>query len=195
MYAAFKKERKGNSNLHQFTKIDGKICLFGRKNGWIPWLLEMAMPKGQDEPYRWHLCLEEALGWKKANEYAAKQYNNDVNAVLINIKPGSHELFLCELLDVWGFSAYGWTPMLWHLRVLEPKNTKCTPNRFDDFTAAKNGDAVYEFLYMAGTVKKGKIDGTWIAPKSSPTNAALLWPEPLNYFMECIKGQTRRAAA
>lgn len=194
MYAAYRKEREGNPNFLRFKLVDGNISLFGCNEGWIPWLLEMALPKGQEEPFRWHLLLQEALRREAAGEYAAKQYDSDVNAILINIKPGSDELFLCELLDVWGFSAHSWTPMLWHLRVLEPKGTECTPSRFGEFTAADDGDHVYEFLYAAGTVKNGKIQGSWIAPKSSPTNGALLWsPEPLNYFIERIKGQTLAA--
>lgn len=77
MYAAFRKEREGNSNLLRFKLVDGKISLFGCNEGWIPWLLEMAMPKGQQEPYRWHLALQEALGDEKAKQYAAKQYNSE----------------------------------------------------------------------------------------------------------------------
>jgi hypothetical protein len=146
----------------------------------------MAIPRGQDEPHRWHLEFGKALDWKKAKKWASREYKNTVNTIVINIKPGSDELFLCELLDVWGFSSDEWTPMLWHLRVLEPRNTKCTPNRFGDFTAPDSGDHLYEFLYARGTVKKGKIAGSWIAPKSSPTNGALLWPESLNYFLQCI---------
>lgn len=192
MYAAYKKERKGNSSLFRFKLVEEKISLFGWKNGWIPWLLEMVIPKGQDEPHRWHLHVEESLDWDKAKQWAVTEYKSNVNAIVINIKPGSDEFFLCELLDVWGFSDSGWTPMLWHLRVLEPKSTKCTPDHFDDFIAAESGDHVYEFLYAKGSVKKGKLAGGWIAPKSSPTNAALLWPESLNYFLNCINAEAHR---
>lgn len=190
MYAAFRKESLTSPEMVRFKLLDGKISLFGCSNGWIPWLLNMAIPNGQDEPYRWHLALRDALCSRIAREYATKHYRSEVNTILINIKPGSDELFLCELLDVWGYSADGWTPMLWHLRVVEPQDASCTSSGFDDFTAAENGDHVYEFLYAMGTVRNGKIEGSWIAPKSSPTNGALLWfPEPLNYFIECIRGQ------
>jgi hypothetical protein len=50
MYGAFTKERKGN-NLLRFKLADGKISLFGCNAGWIPWLVDMAVPKGQGEPY------------------------------------------------------------------------------------------------------------------------------------------------
>lgn len=195
MYAAFKKENKGDSTLYALR--DKKICLFGRENGWIPWLLQMSIPETQDQPYRWHLNLQEALGLKEATEYYAKErYSGDVNAIVINLKPLSKELSLFELVHVWGYSADGWTPMLWHLRYLTPTGkTNCTPSHFDDFTISGAGDDVYEFLYAMGTVKNGKLFDSWAAPAPSSTNGTLLWsPEPLNYFMNCIKGQALAAS-
>lgn len=50
--------------------------------------------------------------------------------------------------------------------------------------------AIYEFLYLDGSVTGGKLSGQWVPPPASPTNAALLWPDTLNYFFQCIRTRT-----
>jgi hypothetical protein len=58
-----------------------------------------------------------------------------------------------------------------------------------DFTASDSEieRPIYEILYLVGSIKDGKLVGTWNAPPASPTNAALLWPDTLNYFVKCIR--------
>jgi hypothetical protein len=187
MYGAFRKEKKGRTTRYKL--VDKRIPLFGCQNGWIPWLVQMSTPKGQREPYKWHLSMEEALCREEARKYYAEQdYATDVNAILINVKPGSKKLFICELVDIWGFSSDGWTPMLWHLQVLSPEGEGCTPDRFGDFSVNEEDDHLYEFLYARGTFENGKLKDKWIAPVSSPTNGTLIWyPEPWKYFMGCVR--------
>jgi len=44
-------------------------------------------------------------------------------------------------------------------------------------------------MYAAGTVKSGQLHGKWNPPGPSPTNAVLLWPDALAYFMKCAKSK------
>lgn len=178
MYAIFKKKmRKGRT----FFRAGTKISLFGCNSGWIPWLLQETMPHGQGEPYPWHVNIEAAL----ALDEVRKQFP-DAEAIIVDIKPtAKNEFFVCELLDVYGYSCSGWTPLLWHMRVLEidgePK-----ANHLEDFDAPGDGGNIYEFLYAQGSVEDGRISGSWRPPKPSPTNGALLWPEAMTYFIKCI---------
>ena len=52
---------------------------------------------------------------------------------------------------------------------------------------AERVEPVYEFMYLAGGVVNGQLNGLWTPPPVSATNAALLFPEPLAFFMQCIE--------
>lgn len=54
-------------------------------------------------------------------------------------------------------------------------------------------DPIYSFVYLDGTIKGGKLEGPWTAPRRSSTNSVLLWPYALSYFFESIRTQTPRA--
>jgi len=90
-----------------------------------------------------------------------------------------------------GLSDSGWTPILLRLNGLFIDEDPSLVNR-NDFIR-KDCDIVgpiYEFLYLAGSVTDGKLTGKWGAPPPSPTNAALLWPDSLKYFFQCIRTRT-----
>ena len=92
----------------------------------------------------------------------------NADTIVVDIKPAAaDEIFLCELLNVWGYSSDNWTPLLWHLRVLEPKHGDPRAGHLADFSAVDGGEEVYEFLYARGSVKSGKIVGL-----GSPRRAA-----------------------
>jgi len=182
MYSRYQKSHVGNSSI-RFRFVE-HVSLFGRNEGFIPWLLQLQMPSDQNEPYLWHLDIEKALA--KTNEYAG-------STVVIDLKPKQHKtnLSLYQLMDVWGYSDDGWTPILLHLAGLF---VDANPSAVDqnDFAIneSKIDGRIYEVLYLAGSVKNGKIFDTWNAPPASPTNAALLWPKTLNYFVQCIRERT-----
>ena len=48
-------------------------------------------------------------------------------------------------------------------------------------------EPIYEFMYLAGSVANGELDGPWTAPPVSATNAALLFPKALEFFLQCIE--------
>ncbi len=118
------------------------------------------------------------------------EYPN-ADAILIDIKPDSKiERLFCEILDVWGFSENGWTPFLMRMKVLRPRGNHALEHMRRFAVPNRDHEEVYEFLHASGTVRNGKIIGSWGAPRPSPTNAVLLWPGPLNYFARCIAEAT-----
>ena len=144
-------------------------------------MVQEMMAPGQNEPYAWHIHIDAGL----ALPAVRKEFPN-AEAIIVDIKPkAKDQFFLCELRDVFGYSDDEWTALLWRMRLLqisrEPK-----ANHLEDFKAPNNGEVIYEFLYAMGGVSEGRIAGSWNAPGPSPTNGVLLWPAPLNYFMECI---------
>jgi len=181
MYALYKKERTQGQVRYGFASQES---LFGCNAGFIPWLLAKGLPAGQAEPCRWHLRVPEALSLHDYPE----------STLIIDIKPNNREptLHLSELIDVWGYSANGWTPIL--LRTY-PLFVEDDPEQHDrnDFTVPESDefDPVYSTLYLQGTVENGAIAGTWNPPRSSPTNSALLWPDALRFFLAAIRDANR----
>jgi hypothetical protein len=180
MYSRYVKTQADGRDHYRFIE---NICLFGCNEGYIPWLLAEQTPSTQEEPYAWHLDVEAALA---KTEFAG-------SALIIDLKPKQKKsnLSLYELIDVWGYSASDWTPILLHLTGLFVDADPTKFNRKDFWRRDdQKDDPIYEVLYLDGTVSKGKITGKWIAPPASPTNAALLWPETRNYFVNSIKSRS-----
>jgi len=176
MYARYSKQRVNGNDHFKFIE---EVCLFGCNEGFIPWLLCKQMSASQGEPYKWHISIESALA---KTEYPG--------TLIIDLKPKQKKtnLSLYEALDVWGYSDAKWTPIMLRLSGLfvdvDPKKV----NRHDfSIEDRKREGPIYEFLYLDGTVEKGKLKYSWAPPPASPTNAALLWPDTLKYFVDCIK--------
>lgn len=182
MYARYTRTRVGaDATRYQFQE---QVSLFGCKSGFIPWLLSLKVPAGQGEPYLWHVNVIDELG-------ANPKYPN--NTLLIDLKPKQNKtnLSLYEVLDVWGYSDYGWSPILLRLRGLFVDKNPALVNRNDFIRKDDEVDEpIYEFLYLVGSVENGKLTGSWKTPPASPTNAALLWPDTLKYFIQCIRNCT-----
>jgi hypothetical protein len=171
--------------LYRFIE---ECSLFGCNIGFIPRLLKRQIPHGQDEPFKWHLRVEDAMmGAMRVGKSCSR------STLIIDLKPKQKRtnLSLYEVLDVWGYSSSGWTPILLHLRGLFVDIDPGTVNR-NEFKI-RDGDSdepIYEFMYLEGTVQKGELNGRWTAPPASPTNAALLWPDALRFFFNCIRERT-----
>jgi hypothetical protein len=181
MYARYKISEAQKGHI-RYTFVE-PVSLFGRNSGFIPWLLKPQIPPGQGEDFRWHVDLPKALA-------ATQEYVG--SALVINLKPKQSKtnVSLYELLDVWGYASHGWCPILIRLRDLvvdeDPELVRTT-------TFERNPDdcvSIYEFLYIAGSVRDGCIEGKWVPPPVSPTNAALLWPDAMRYFLSCIANCT-----
>lgn len=184
MYAIYSKQREGTRTNYSFHK---PVNLFGCRVGLIPRLVRRSIPPNQGEPYLWHLPLESALA----------ESGSPNKTVVIDLKPKEKEdnLSLYELIDVWGYSKDGWTPILLHLNGLfvdvDPKKDPKRYNR-DNFWIEEDEreGPIYEILYVNGSVSNGDLVEKWTSPPASPTNGALLWPDRLKYFVDCIRERT-----
>jgi hypothetical protein len=151
------------------------ISLAGNRNGQIYKFLGDSLRQNQSEPYKWHLEMRKHLA------------QNEV--IIIDIKPTSkHEnsLFICELTDVYGYSDHGWTPVLLRMKGLYVDKPNITINK-ECFIYPADAKIIYTMLYLSGSVQGGKLLGSWKFPGPSPTNAVLLWPEALSYFVRSIR--------
>ena len=160
---------------------DDKISLFGCNVGMIPKMLRNQMSETQGEPYYWHIQVEKVL----------EQMGQSSQTIVIDLKPKERAKYLSffELLDVWGVSKDEWTPMLLRLRcLLDEKVGKRNWKEFSLMDSDSN-DFVYEFLYLRGSVKDGKTSGKWTHTFST-VSGALLWPDTLKYFTDCIRKTT-----
>ena len=162
------------SDENRYRKKE-KISLFGSRSGYVPWLLTHQLDSASSEPWRWHVVILDALS--KAGHQS--------HTLVINLKPNSTtpNLSLYELLDVWGYSASGWTPVLLRLRGLfvdEDPN----PANEDDFLrrTSECDEPIFSVMYLNGTIRNGVLEGRWTTPRPSPTNSVLLWPETFEYF-------------
>jgi len=185
MYARYIRTRVG-TDATRYQLQEQRISLFGCNNGYIPWLLRLKIPTGQNEPYLWHVNVVSELG-------AHPDYLNSTLVIDLKPKQNKTNLSLYEVMDVWGYSSDGWSPILLRLNGLFVDEDPSIINRKRKYFVRKDDEVdgpIYEFLYLVGSVNKGKIVGTWVPPPASPTNAALLWPNTLNYFVQCIRSCT-----
>lgn len=168
------------------TKYDRQeqVKLFGCNEGFIPWLLGLKLKPGQGEPHEWHVDVISELG-------GHVDYPN--STLLIDLKPKQNKtnLSLYEVMDVWGYCDNGWSPILLRLNGLFVDEDPTIVERHSFVRKdSEIAGPIYEFLYLVGTVDNGKLAGLWVPPPASPTNAALLWPKPLNYFISCIQAKS-----
>ena len=182
MYARY--VRTGVSSGVTRYAFEERMSLFGCNNGFIPWLLSLRLPQGQGEPHAWHIDVVAELG-------SHPDYVD--STLLIDLKPKQNKtnLSLYELLDVWGYSAFSWSPILLRLSGLFVDEDPTVVDRESFVRRDEDIDGpIYEFLYIDGSVARGQLVGTWRPPPASPTKAALLWPAPLKYFTECMRAKT-----
>jgi hypothetical protein len=182
MYARYIRMRlDADATRYEFKET---VSLFGRNNGFIPWLLGLKLPHSQGEPCEWHVDVVKELGGHPEYPHST---------LLIDLKPKQNKtnLSLYEVMDVWGYSADGWSPILLRLNGLFVDKNPSIVDRNSFVRKDKEIDGpIYEFLYLDGSVADGKLVGSWAPPPASPTNAALLWPESLSYFFKCIRART-----
>jgi hypothetical protein len=185
VYALYRRTKIENSSTrYERDKKEKHVSLFGCNEGFLPWLLSFKIPPNKNEPYCWHVDVLSELD-------AQSDYRS--GSLVIDLKPKQNKtnVSLYEVMDVWGWSEHDWTPILLRLNGLFVDEAPEAINREDFVRADADIDGpIYEFLYLKGSIKGGKIDGLWVPPPASPTNAALLWPKPLNYFFRCISERT-----
>ena len=177
MYALYSKQPQGTKNRYIFKQ---KISLFGCNSGYIPYLLKSSLSKTATEPLPWYVNIERAMS----------SVGETGDTLVINLKPNSStpNLSLYEVCDVWGYSSYGWTPVMFYLKGLFVDED---PASFNDRDFIRGGadieDPIFSMMYLSGTVRAGNIEGRWTPPGPSPTNSVLLWPDTFEYFADEAK--------
>lgn len=177
MYAIYEKISKEHAFRYRFKK---KVSLFGCNSGYIPFMLKQILRQASTEPFPWHVNIESAL----------ESIGQSNQVLIINLKPNSSKpnLSLYELIDVWGYSSSGWTPVMFYMIGLFVDEN---PNLVDDknFTRLMSEveDPIFSMTYLSGTVINGRIQGRWTPPGPSPTNSVLLWPDTFQYFAKEAK--------
>ncbi len=172
MYALYEKHSVEDGHRYLFKK---QTSLFGRNSGYIPNLLKRQLSTSDSEPHAWRVTIAEAL---------QRQGESD-STLVINLKPKAREenLSLYELIDVWGYSSSGWTPIMIYIRGLFVDEA---PSQFNDRDFVRKtqevNDPIFSMMYLSGTIKSGELSGRWTPPGPSSTNSVLLWPESFEYF-------------
>jgi len=176
--------------LYQVKKTDGKfaysqkesISLAGIRSGIIPNFLKTQLSPDTKEPWKWYIRAEDILTHRKLSDHA----------IVIDIKPKSKtHVFLLELVEIWGYSDHGWTPILMRLKgLLVDEDVTLYDKKSFELKGKSEEEIIYSLLYLDGTVEDGKLKGKWTFPGPSPTNSLLLWPPTLKYFVEAIQKST-----
>jgi len=140
-------------------------------------LLKKQIKENISEPYRWHININSAL----------MDINKPGQTLIINLKPNNTKpnLSLYEIIDIWGDSAFGWTPIMFYLKcIFDDKDPSKINNQNFHIKLSDIIDPVFSMTYLSGTVLNGSIQGKWTAPAPSSTNSVLLWPDTFRYFIE-----------
>lgn|GEM_PF-829493 len=173
MNSIYTKEKRGG--IVHFKKVE-EVSLAGCNAGIIARHLKSILMTRDTEPFGWTIRMKDVV----------ENLELKGNTIIIDMKPKSQtELLLFELTTVHGYSHSGWTPIMLELKeVLIDVDLKKW-NREDFFLKdPQSKKIVRAFLYLRGSIKEGKLTGTWIYPPQSSTNGALLYPEVLAFFFE-----------
>ncbi len=158
--------------------------LYGCRVGIVANALREQGLAGKQEPWEWHIQASEAV----------QQLNAPGDVFVIDLKPNQRiknkKFSFYELLDVWGYSANGWTSALLRLRGLLVDDYAPTRD-CNDFTInpEKVEEPIFTFVYFSGSIENEKIKGKWLPTGPASSNAVLLWPEVAEYFADTIKAQ------
>jgi hypothetical protein len=174
MYAVYDRYSQDQKIKLKFAR---KISLAGCNFGIIPAMLKEKLDFSDNPPLGWELSI-------------AEDYHKNNQSIIIDIKPNNaEEIVLCELDRVFGFSHFGWSPIM--LRLVQFYNDYATDVEINkhDFICPEEDqhEIVYTMSYLAGSFKDGELEGKWIFPGRSSTNALLLWPDAMTFFYEQVE--------
>jgi len=175
MYSIYKKLISNNQITYNCPKHEEP--LFGYRSGFIPRILGYMLKSKSISIPKWSFEVEKALSID----------GHPNHAVIINLKPNNKDkkLSIYELVKVWGYSSSDWTPIMLQLRGLFVDEEKNDIDE-DNFTRMINqfNEPIFSMLYLNGSIANGELTGKWTAPRASPTNSVLLWPDTLKYFTD-----------
>jgi len=161
---------------YKHTKENGQLCLTfaeetslaGCKNGVIANELKKIINQTDNAPFGWALPI-------------ADKWNKEGYSLIIDIKPSSEEIFLCELDRVFGYCYNEWTPVMLRLKSLDIEGADKKNFIYPDET-----QIIYTMYYLYGSVNNGQLVGTWNPPRGGIT-ALLFWPEAMTFFIDQVK--------
>ena len=171
-------ERRKNPDGSSEFKQLRNLSLAGSRNGVLAaYVKRQRFGSGTG----WAIGVEQILkeaGYAEANTYA----------VIIDLKPGDKEgVSLYELKRVFGYTSTGWTPIMLHLEALfagQPKeNVEEFKQQFSDVDCPEERRPVHTFLYLQDTYE----GGSWNWGPVGTVNAALLWPEAIEFFINHVR--------
>lgn len=150
---------------------------------------------GLSQPCGWQLDLRQYSDRQKE----LRNISSGEIVIVVDLKPRDRNISLYEVANIWGYSAAGWTPMMWEMKAIfideqAPfiKSSVITDEEFNlekykwmnDFCSDYSDDArILTFNHtFKGSIIDGKITGTWNPPGPASLNGCLLWPETMEYF-------------
>lgn len=159
-----------DGQLHLNEKEEASLA--GRHNGIIAKLLPRVLSITANAEGAWMLPVSDLL-------------KQDDEAFIIDIKPNSKEVMLCELDRVFGYSYGEWSPIMLRLKVLYEGADRPGFN-MDDFIYPDSTTTLYTMSYLRGTIENGKPIGTWNFTTGTVT-PLLLYPAATSFFYSQIK--------
>jgi len=172
MYSLYHITNLNNGNRRYAYKA--RISLAGCNNGIIANGLQEILKSSDTSEIGWSIPI-------------AEKWNLNKLSVIIDIKPNSNEVFLCELDRVFGYSYREWSPIMLRLNILFNDIATNKMDKKNFIYPNEKSSVIYTMLYLAGSIKNGQLIGTWNFPGPSPTNSLLLWPEAMTYFFQQVK--------
>ena len=151
--------------------------------------IEEEFKKRNQEPLKWHMKEDDLINVANSSGLIStdKHTRSSRYAIVIDLKPGvPNNVSLYWIRDIWGYSTKEWTPLCLRASVLFADLRADDPNELKrKFAISKNDkglENVFEFLYIQAGVKRG----TWKWGPVGTVNGALLWPDPMKFFIENI---------
>lgn len=169
MYSWYKRTNE-NGELHLIW--EEQMSLAGCNNGIIANELKEIITATDNQPIGWTIPI-------------AEKWNKQDYSVIIDIKPNTEEIFLCELDRVFGYSFKSWSPIMLRLKLLYNDTTKEDLDK-SNFVYPDDTEIIYTMLYLYGSIRDGQLVGTWNPPFGTIT-ALLFWPEAMTFFFEQVK--------
>ncbi|MBS1683189.1 MAG: hypothetical protein JSS76_00430 [Bacteroidetes bacterium] len=167
MYSWYKRI---NENGQVRLVFEEQTSMAGCNNGVIADELRKVITASDNPPLGWTLPI-------------ADKWNKEDYSFIIDIKPKSDEIFLCELDRVFGYTFEGWTPIMLRLKLLFSDTYKMDKMNFE---CPEEPEVIYTMFYLYGSFKDGKLTGTWNPPFGTIT-ALLFWPEAMTFFYEQVR--------
>jgi hypothetical protein len=169
MYSWYKRTK--DNGLVRLT-WEEQTSLAGCKSGIIATELKEIVDSSDNAPFGWTIPI-------------AEKWNKEDYSFIIDIKPSTSEIFLCELDRVFGYCYDGWSPIMLRLKRLYSDKYNGEIDK-KNFIYPEEPEIIYTMFYLYGSVNNGQLVGKWTPPFGTIT-ALLFWPEAMTFFFDQVK--------